>query len=92
MSYTKGKWRCYGVNIFTIVNSVKSENDTPICQLYNKADAEHICQCVNGWDKLVKERDELIKQRDKLLEACTQCTKEQFQKQIAGEATEKEKI
>ena len=66
MSYTKGEWRYYGVNAFTVVASVESENDTPIVHLYNEDNARLIAAAPDllkalenmlEWARRVKERN-----------------------------------
>ena len=39
---TPGPWNYYGGNVFTVVASVNSENDTPITRLNNEANARLI--------------------------------------------------
>lgn len=96
--YTKGKWEVmdWGIGTITCIKS----GDMHIAQVaycdwhtkeerknryeLQKANAERICQCVNGWDeleeenryyielnnKLLKDSYELKAQRDELLKAC----------------------
>ena len=38
------------------------------------ANAERICQCVNGWDDLVKQRDALLEASEKLIKSLGNCS------------------
>ena len=69
--YSKGKWgylrsrRKHKESLFITTDAHKGENQF-VGKVYGfrihdeVANAERICQCVNGWDELQKQRDALL--------------------------------
>ena len=53
-----------------------SKNDPVRFSSYKDAKefAERICQCVNGWDDLVKQRDALLEASEKLIKSLGNCS------------------